>query len=200
MSDVNAAKSALVGEAATAAADDNTIAGAKKYAEEKASAAESNAKAYADGLVNGETGIIKKVEALEAKHAEGKTVAEEVTAGIEALNLPNTYAAKATTDAHISNNDIHVTAAKKTAWDGAVADVTTLKGEETVAGSVKAIAKSYADGKDADYKDNPTSYQIKKGLVTHKTRMSVREARSGGFALSLIEATPADKRTVKKWK
>ena len=153
MSDVNAAKSALVGEAATAAADDNTIAGAKKYAEEKASTAESNAKAYADGLVNGETGIIKKVEALEAKHAEGKTVAEEVTAGIEALNLPNTYAAKATTDAHISNNDIHVTAAKKTAWDGAVADVATLKGEETVAGSVKAIAKSYADGKDAAIAD-----------------------------------------------
>ena len=62
------------------------------------------------------------------------------------------------------------------------------------------VATLYADGKDADYKDNPTSYQIKKGLVTHKTRMSVREARSGGFALSLIEATPADKRTVKKWK
>lgn len=153
MSDVNAAKSALVGEAATAEAGDNTIAGAKKYAEGKASAAESNAKAYADGLVNGETGIIKKVEALEAKHAEGKTVAEEVTAGIEALNLPNTYAAKAATEAHISNNDIHVTAAKKTAWDGAVADVTTLKGEETVAGSVKAIAKGYADGKDAAIAD-----------------------------------------------
>ena len=62
------------------------------------------------------------------------------------------------------------------------------------------VATLYADGKDADYKDNPTSYQIKKGLVTHKTRMSVREARSGGFALSLIEDTPADKRTVKKWK
>ena len=62
------------------------------------------------------------------------------------------------------------------------------------------VATLYADGKDADYKDNPTSYQIKKGLVTHKTRISVREARSGGFALSLIEATPADKRTVKKWK
>ena len=149
MSDVNAAKSDLVGEAATAEAGDNTIAGAKKYAEEKASTAESNAKAYADGLVNGETGIIKKVEALEAKHVEGKTVAEEVTAGIEALDLPNTYAAKAATEAHISNNDIHVTAAKKNAWDGAVADVATLKGEETVAGSVKAIAKSYADGKDA---------------------------------------------------
>lgn len=153
MSDVNAAKTALIGEATTATADDNTIEGAKKYAEGKASAAETNAKAYADGLVNGETGIIKKVEALEAKHAEGKTVAEEVTAGIEALNLPNTYAAKATTEAHIADTDIHVTAAKKTAWDGAVTDVATLKGEETVAGSVKAIAKGYADGKDAAIAD-----------------------------------------------
>ena len=50
------------------------------------------------------------------------------------------------------------------------------------------VATLYADGKDADYKENPTSYQIKKGIVTNKTKMSVKEARSGGFALSLIEA------------
>ena len=62
------------------------------------------------------------------------------------------------------------------------------------------VATLYADGKDADYKENPTSYQIKKGIVTNKTKMSVKEARSGGFALSLIEAAPADKKTVKKWK
>ena len=61
------------------------------------------------------------------------------------------------------------------------------------------VATLYADGKDADYKENPTSYQIKKGIVTNKTKMSVKEARSGGFALSLIEAAPADKKTVKKW-
>ena len=175
MSDVNAAKAALIGEAATATADDNTIEGVKKYAEGKASAAETNAKAYADGLVNGETGIIKKVEALEAKHAEGKTVAEEVAAGIEDLDLPNTYAAKAATEAHISNNDIHVTAVKKTAWDGAVADVATLKGEETVAGSVKAIAKSYADGKDeaiADAKAAGTAASA--ALETYKTSNDAR--------------------------
>lgn len=175
MSDVNAAKTTLIGEAATATADDNTIEGAKKYAEGKASTAETNAKAYADGLVNGETGIIKKVEALEAKHAEGKTVAEEVTAGINDLDLPNTYAAKATTEAHISNNDIHVTAAKKTAWDGAVTDVATLKGEETVAGSVKAIAKSYADGKDeaiADAKAAGTA--ASEALETYKTSNDAR--------------------------
>ena len=64
----------------------------------------------------------------------------------------------------------------------------------------KYVATLYADGKDADYKDNPTSYQIKKGIVTAKTRFSVQEARSGGFALSLMEATPADLKNLKKWK
>ena len=34
------------------------------------------------------------------------------------------------------------------------------------------VATLYADGKDADYKENPTSYQIKKGIVTSKTKMS----------------------------
>ena len=64
----------------------------------------------------------------------------------------------------------------------------------------KYVATLYADGKDADYKENPTSYQIKKGIVTGKTKISVQEARSGGFALSLIEATPADVKSLKKWR
>lgn len=64
----------------------------------------------------------------------------------------------------------------------------------------KYVATLYADGKDADYKDNPTSYQIKKGIVTFKTKISVKEARSGGFALSLMEATGDDLKSVKKWR
>ena len=44
------------------------------------------------------------------------------------------------------------------------------------------VATLYADGKDADYKENPTSYQIKKGIVTSKTKMSVKEARKIGRA------------------
>ena len=148
MSDVNTAKSAVVGN------DDdlsgvNTVKGAKKYAEEKAGEALASAKSYADGLVGTESAIAGRVNALEDKHAEGKTVAQEVTAGIEALNLANTYAAKSTTDAHIANADIHVTAAKKIAWDGAVSNVETLMGTESTTGSVKQIAKGYADGKDA---------------------------------------------------
>ena len=62
------------------------------------------------------------------------------------------------------------------------------------------VATLYADGKDADYEKNPTAYQIKKGIVTNKTKISVKMARSGGFALSLIEAMAVDKKAVKKWK
>lgn len=62
------------------------------------------------------------------------------------------------------------------------------------------VATLYADGKDADYIKNPTSYQIKKGLVTAKSKISTRLASSGGFALSLIEATKADKKSLKKLK
>ena len=62
------------------------------------------------------------------------------------------------------------------------------------------VATLYADAKDADYEKNPTAYQIKKGIVTNKTKISVKMARSGGFALSLIEAVGVDKKAVKKWK
>ena len=65
---------------------------------------------------------------------------------------------------------------------------------------LKVRIAQIADGKDADYKENPTSYQIKKGIVTNKTKMSVKLARSGGFALSLIEAAPSDRKSIKKWK
>lgn len=62
------------------------------------------------------------------------------------------------------------------------------------------VATLYADAKDADYEKNPTAYQIKKGIVTNKTKISVKMACSGGFALSLIEAMAVDKKAVKKWK
>ena len=64
----------------------------------------------------------------------------------------------------------------------------------------KYVATLYADGKDADYKENPTVYQIKKGIVTSKTKIAVQEARSGGFALSLMEATPEELKGLKKWR
>jgi hypothetical protein len=55
------------------------------------------------------------------------------------------------------------------------------------------VATWYADGEDADYVHHPTSYRIRKGLVTSKTKMTTKLAPSGGYAVSIIEATPADK-------
>ena len=51
----------------------------------------------------------------------------------------------------------------------------------------KYTATLYCDGKDADYLTNPESYQIKKMTVTSKTKISVKLARSGGFAMSIFE-------------
>lgn len=148
MSDVNTAKSAVVGNADDLSGVD-TVKGAKKYAEEKAGEALASAKSYADGLVGTESAIAGRITALESKHAEGKTVAQEVTAGIEALKLAENYAAKSTTDAHIANADIHVTLADKTDLHSAISAISTLMGTEATTGSVKQIAKGYANGKDA---------------------------------------------------
>ncbi len=54
------------------------------------------------------------------------------------------------------------------------------------------IATVYADGADADFETNPTSYKIVKGKVDNKSKISIDLARSGGYAISIIEATPAD--------
>lgn len=62
------------------------------------------------------------------------------------------------------------------------------------------IATLYADAPTADYLTNPTAYQIKKGVVTSKTKITTKLARSGGYALSLIESTTADTKGIGKWK
>ncbi|MFR9523566.1 MAG: glycoside hydrolase family 97 protein [Rikenellaceae bacterium] len=61
------------------------------------------------------------------------------------------------------------------------------------------VATVYADTADTDYQDNPTAYRIVKGKVDSKTRLSIDLARSGGFAISIIEASAADTK-VKKLK
>ncbi len=59
------------------------------------------------------------------------------------------------------------------------------------------IATLYADGKDADYQTAPTSYQIKRGKITSRSVAEIDMARSGGFAISIVEATPADAKVKK---
>ncbi|MCT2408898.1 glycoside hydrolase family 97 protein [Chryseobacterium antibioticum] len=43
----------------------------------------------------------------------------------------------------------------------------------------------YEDGKDADYIDNPQSYNIYKKQITSKSKLNFKMARSGGFAISV---------------
>lgn len=52
----------------------------------------------------------------------------------------------------------------------------------------KFKAVIYRDGKDAHYKTNPQSYIIEEKTVTSKTKMKIREAASGGFAISITPA------------
>lgn len=49
----------------------------------------------------------------------------------------------------------------------------------------KYEATIYEDGKDADYIDNPQSYNIYKKEITGKSKINFKMARSGGFAISI---------------
>lgn len=53
----------------------------------------------------------------------------------------------------------------------------------------KYHAVIYADGEDADWKTNPTSYQIKDREVTAADTLSVVMAKGGGQAVSFIPVT-----------
>ena len=50
----------------------------------------------------------------------------------------------------------------------------------------KYEATIYADAKDASWDKNPKAYTIKKMVVTNKTKLSLRAASGGGFAISII--------------
>jgi hypothetical protein len=52
----------------------------------------------------------------------------------------------------------------------------------------KYVATIYCDGKDAHYKTNPKAYEIKKYVVTSKSKLSQHCAPGGGYAISLFEA------------
>ena len=79
------------------AAADNTIAGAKLYADSKASTAESNAKSYANSLV-GDTSVIgRKVAAL-----EGKVNVDSVSSAISTAKTEAITAAGAAADTKVA--------------------------------------------------------------------------------------------------
>jgi hypothetical protein len=49
----------------------------------------------------------------------------------------------------------------------------------------KYLATLYADAPDAHYRTNPQAHTIRTLTVTHRTRLAIRSAPGGGFALSL---------------
>lgn len=63
----------------------------------------------------------------------------------------------------------------------------------------KYVATIYADGKDAHYKDNPQSYQIRKAIVGKKSKLTQICAPGGGYAISIIEVTDKSQTKGLKW-
>lgn len=51
----------------------------------------------------------------------------------------------------------------------------------------KYEATIYADAADADYKTNPQAHKISKQKVTNKTKLQLRTAAGGGYAISIVE-------------
>ncbi len=60
------------------------------------------------------------------------------------------------------------------------------------------IATVYSDKKDAHYKTNPQSYEIRKFVVTNKSKLKQQSAPGGGYAISIIEASKAETKGLKK--
>ena len=51
----------------------------------------------------------------------------------------------------------------------------------------KYIATIYADAKDASWDKNPQAYTITKGILTNKSKVNLKAASGGGFAISIKE-------------
>ncbi len=60
----------------------------------------------------------------------------------------------------------------------------------------KYVATVYADASAADYKTNPQAYVIQRGIVDAKSALTLTSVAGGGYAISLIEATASDLRTL----
>ncbi len=62
----------------------------------------------------------------------------------------------------------------------------------------KYLATVYADQEDAHYRNNPKAYQIKKYVVTNKSKVELYCAPGGGYAISLIKSDNNSLKGIKK--
>ena len=136
-------------------ATDNTIKGAKLYADSKASEAETAAKAYADGLVTGDAGITKRVETLEGKVDVDK-VSTAISTADDAVKTALIGTTTDTADKDTINGAKKYTDNKIKPISDSVSDlqaavsqngaaITKLNGADTVEGSVDYKIKTAKD-------------------------------------------------------
>jgi len=64
----------------------------------------------------------------------------------------------------------------------------------------KYVAKIYHDAPNADWQKNPMAYVIDSFIVDSKTSVKLNLAPGGGTAISLIPATDAQVKSIKKYK
>ncbi len=156
---VTDAIAAIISDGEDAAAD-NTIAGAKLYADSKASTAESNAKSYADGLVGATSDIGKKVAALEGKVDVDVVSTAISTAKTEAITAAGTAA------------DTKVATAK-----------TAVLGEEGYEQTVKSAYEL------ANSKTTMTAVEAKGYAIKTEVDTAVADAKSAGTAAQAAVTT-----------
>lgn len=165
---VNSAVAAVVSNGADKAADD-TIKGAKLYADGKSSDALTAAKAYADGLVTGDSGVTARVEALEGKVDVAKVSTAIATAKDEAI-------AVAATDAAAKDSTLK----------------TAILGEEAYAQTVKSayeLAASKATMTEVEAKDYATKTEAQ-GYADAKDTAIAEAKKAGTDAMAKIGTIP----------
>lgn len=168
---VTDAIAAVISDGKDAAAD-NTIAGAKLYADSKASTAESNAKSYANSLVGDTSAIGKKVAALEGKVDVNSVSGAISTAKTEAITAAGTAA------------DTKVAVAK-----------TAILGEEGYKQTVKSAYEL------ASKKTTMTEVENKGYAVKTEVDEAIKDAKSAGTtAQAAVTALDAKVGTVTEGK
>ena len=149
VSTVNTAVTNVISNGKDVAADD-TIKGAKLYADSKATAAETAAKEYADSIVTGTGGITARVEALETKVDVTKVSTAISTAKQEAIDAAASDASTkdaALKKAILGSEETDYAQTVKSAYDLA-ATKTTMAAVEAKNYATKTEAQGYADAKD----------------------------------------------------